>query len=214
MFVARHHVGSDQRDRRRAAPIERERPGVASADIVFGVVAQSNDFKQFARCCSTTPIPSLGINRCCGMVHSGSGQNWFDRPGYPLDNPAFAFPPVRRSPCGPLAQSVEQLAFNQLVGGSNPPRPTNNIPSLHPLVAWLTGGARRETGFEPAVHFHRCASGYARKSRAHLHVRPFAGATVRRTLATTPPHPPRPTNHRPSVTERFRKSTVPAPARI
>jgi hypothetical protein len=38
-----------------------------------------------------------------------------------LDNAALLFFPFPR---GPLAQSVEQLAFNQLVGSSNLPRPT------------------------------------------------------------------------------------------
>ena len=34
--------------------------------------------------------------------------------------------------CGPIAQSVEQLAFNQWVGGSNPPRL-----SFFPTQTWL-----------------------------------------------------------------------------
>ena len=36
---------------------------------------------------------------------------------------------------GPLAQSVEQLAFNQLVAGSNPARPT--IKANHPRVVFF-----------------------------------------------------------------------------
>ena len=36
---------------------------------------------------------------------------------------------------GPLAQLVEQLAFNQLVAGSNPARPT--ITANHPRVVFL-----------------------------------------------------------------------------
>ena len=36
---------------------------------------------------------------------------------------------------GPLAQSVEQLAFNQLVAGSNPARPT--IIANHPRVVFF-----------------------------------------------------------------------------
>ena len=32
---------------------------------------------------------------------------------------------------GSLAQLVEQLTLNQLVGGSNPPRPTNKFKGLH-----------------------------------------------------------------------------------
>ncbi len=33
---------------------------------------------------------------------------------------------------GPLAQSVEQLTFNQLVEGSNPSRPTIHIKRAYP----------------------------------------------------------------------------------
>ena len=35
---------------------------------------------------------------------------------------------------GPLAQSVEQLAFNQLVAGSNPARPTISKKATHRVV--------------------------------------------------------------------------------
>lgn len=38
---------------------------------------------------------------------------------------------------GPLAQSVEQLAFNQRVTGSNPVRPTIILISLQPSKAKL-----------------------------------------------------------------------------
>jgi hypothetical protein len=34
---------------------------------------------------------------------------------------------IRASHLGSLAQSVEQLAFNQLVAGSNPARPTTQL---------------------------------------------------------------------------------------
>ena len=34
---------------------------------------------------------------------------------------------VLYAPVGSLAQLVEQLTFNQLVTGSNPVRPTNNL---------------------------------------------------------------------------------------
>ena len=47
-------------------------------------------------------------------------RSGFDRHPIPLDNRASRFIPEY----GPLAQSVEQLAFNQLVGSSNLPRPT------------------------------------------------------------------------------------------
>ena len=41
-----------------------------------------------------------------------------------------------REVSGPLAQLVEQLAFNQLVGGSSPPRPTI-FPVLYQLLSAL-----------------------------------------------------------------------------
>jgi hypothetical protein len=37
---------------------------------------------------------------------------------------SFSFESVSCAFLGPLAQLVEQLAFNQLVAGSNPARPT------------------------------------------------------------------------------------------
>ena len=45
---------------------------------------------------------------------------------------------------GPLAQLVEQLTFNQRVGGSNPPRLTSRSSSL----VQDTGLSRRRHGFE------------------------------------------------------------------
>ena len=44
------------------------------------------------------------------------------------------------------------MAFNQLVGGSNPPRPTTHIPLLHTDNLVLRRCAL-QLGFEPAVHF-------------------------------------------------------------
>ena len=44
----------------------------------------------------------------------------------PLQGGGRRFDPViTHHFCGSLAQSVEQLTFNQLVAGSNPARPTN-----------------------------------------------------------------------------------------
>ena len=42
-------------------------------------------------------------------------------------------------PDGSLAQSVEQLAFNQLVEGSNPSRPTTFLPVVKEVEAILDG---------------------------------------------------------------------------
>ncbi len=44
---------------------------------------------------------------------------------------------IRASHFGSLAQSVEQLAFNQLVAGSNPARPTIYVISKRALVSAL-----------------------------------------------------------------------------
>ncbi len=41
-----------------------------------------------------------------------------------------AFKPRGLLIVGPLAQLVEQLAFNQLVDGSNPSRPTMSLPDF------------------------------------------------------------------------------------
>lgn len=47
----------------------------------------------------------------------------FDNPALRPDNAASRNDPSALFP-GPLAQPVEQLAFNQLVAGSTPARPT------------------------------------------------------------------------------------------
>ncbi len=44
---------------------------------------------------------------------------------------------------GSLAQSVEQLAFNQLVAGSNPARPTNTKPTLVGFLFVVQGSKLR-----------------------------------------------------------------------
>tara|TARA_R110002072_G_scaffold89737_10_gene201080 strand:- start:7679 stop:8020 length:342 start_codon:yes stop_codon:yes gene_type:complete len=52
-----------------------------------------------------------------------------------LFNLRFIFLKVGAKPSGSLAQLVEQLAFNQLVAGSNPARPTTfSIPIQHNIV--------------------------------------------------------------------------------
>lgn len=53
-------------------------------------------------------------------------RSGFDTSVVPKDNRASRFAPEY----GPLAQSVEQLAFNQLVGSSSLPRPTISINPL------------------------------------------------------------------------------------
>lgn len=60
---------------------------------------------------------------------------------------------MRPSRQGPLAQSVEQLTFNQLVEGSNPSRPTININQLFEfakvLVCSVLPMCNRVTRFTP-----------------------------------------------------------------